>query len=236
MYCMKCGMELNEKARFCSYCGCPVQGYSGVGAGMQYVQNTGGNLDVRRMEILHKLDKALPIYQFVAEKDCIIQNLDESILMQKRKKGHNGGAVALGLFIMLIMLIIIWVFPPENELITVLISIGSFVPLILMIILDNWKKEKEIKATEKVKIGIQQEIAEYMKANNIPELYILPEKYRYFIAAQYIRECLMNQRAQDLPGAINLYEEQMHRWKMENYQYHMYVQSMQKRVTSIMIF
>ena len=35
------------------------------------------------------------------------------------------------------------------------------------------------------------------------------------MAVQYIYESLSNMRARDITEAVNLYEEQLHRWKME---------------------
>lgn len=61
---------------------------------------------------------------------------------------------------------------------------------------------------------------------NIVETYqhdiaVLPPNYQYSIAAEYIYTCLINQRASTMSEAINLYEEQLHRWKIENYQQQM---------------
>jgi len=45
---------------------------------------------------------------------------------------------------------------------------------------------------------------------------IIPEKYRYPLAANFFAEVLENGRADSMKEAMNLYEEQLHRWKMEN--------------------
>jgi hypothetical protein len=45
---------------------------------------------------------------------------------------------------------------------------------------------------------------------------IIPEKYRYPLAVNFFAEVLENGRADSMKEAMNLYEEQLHRWKMEN--------------------
>lgn len=235
MYCSNCGTRLDEGARICSNCGYQVQGYFDAEAYQQYKQNTINNLEVNREEILRKLDKALPIYQFIVEKDCIIQNLREKERRQRAKKAKNGGAVVLGILLGVILAIVMYVLSLQNAFDGLLVSIVIWLPMVLMILLNNKIKGDAVRKTEREINETQLEIQRYIKANNIPELYYLPERYRYFIAAQYIRECIANQRARDLSDALNLYEEQMYRWKMENYQYHLYVQNMQNRLSKIMV-
>lgn len=48
------------------------------------------------------------------------------------------------------------------------------------------------------------------------DINILPPAYRYLLAAEYIYNCFVNCRANNLSQAINLYEEQLHRWRIEN--------------------
>lgn len=45
---------------------------------------------------------------------------------------------------------------------------------------------------------------------------MIPEKYRYTLATSYIAEVLECGRADTMKEALNLYEEQLHRWKMES--------------------
>lgn len=45
-----------------------------------------------------------------------------------------------------------------------------------------------------------------------------------------------NCRAHNLTDAINLYEEQMYRWKMENYQYYQCVMSAQKGAVKVVVY
>lgn len=54
----------------------------------------------------------------------------------------------------------------------------------------------------------------YMSVSNVLEK--VPQDYRYYIAVNYIVDCLQKGRADSMKEAINLYEEQLHRWKLEN--------------------
>lgn len=51
-----------------------------------------------------------------------------------------------------------------------------------------------------------------------PVIHILPPNYRYALAAEYIYNCFLNSRAYTIQEAVNLYEEQLHRWRIENAQ------------------
>ncbi|MDR2022098.1 MAG: hypothetical protein LBQ71_02325 [Hungatella sp.] len=68
-------------------------------------------------------------------------------------------------------------------------------------------------------IGLRDEIKKRMD-NLVQEkkeiISIIPEQYRYPLAAKYFVEVLENGRADSLKEAMNLYEEQLHRWKMES--------------------
>lgn len=44
---------------------------------------------------------------------------------------------------------------------------------------------------------------------------ILPDNYRYFLAAAYMENVVRNGRADTLKEALNLFEEQRHRWEIE---------------------
>lgn len=67
--------------------------------------------------------------------------------------------------------------------------------------------------------------------NSWQTLSVLPRDYCYFFAANYIYNVLINRRADSLKEAINLYEEQLHRWKMEQYSADLLEQSRQQQMT-----
>jgi len=51
---------------------------------------------------------------------------------------------------------------------------------------------------------------------NSSVLEVVPSTYRNFIAISYMLIAVENGRADNLKDAINLYEEQLHRWKLED--------------------
>jgi len=58
-------------------------------------------------------------------------------------------------------------------------------------------------------------IAEDNLNSNIECVYLIPENYRYPLALDEIYSYLANHRAESWKEAVNLYEEQLHRWKLE---------------------
>ena len=48
------------------------------------------------------------------------------------------------------------------------------------------------------------------------DITVLPPDYQYSMAAEYIYSCLRNQRANTIGEAVNLYEDQLHKWRVEN--------------------
>lgn len=47
---------------------------------------------------------------------------------------------------------------------------------------------------------------------------VIPPDYQYSLATEYIYSCILNQRAATIGEAVNLYEDQLHKWKMEQMQ------------------
>ena len=66
--------------------------------------------------------------------------------------------------------------------------------------------------------NISSQARAYLAGPEIPELYVLPQDYRYLDAAKSILFYLENGRADNMKEACNLYEEELHRQKMENLQ------------------
>lgn len=73
------------------------------------------------------------------------------------------------------------------------------------------------------------------KTHNSRFVQFLPQKYRNMTATQWMANAVANRRADTLKEVINLYEEQLHRWEMENIGREMAYQSAQieKRLNNI---
>lgn len=94
--------------------------------------------------------------------------------------------------------------------------------LITFIMYFNSRETFRIKKSNIVKNAEEQIFRINQRVNEILNQYendfqILPPDYQYSIAAEYIYKCFLNQRAATISEAVNLFEEQLHRWKIENY-------------------
>ena len=79
----------------------------------------------------------------------------------------------------------------------------------------KYQIEPEItKGLQEIK-EIKNEVEKYGEAYR-HLLDFLPTKYRNFQATSYMFMAITDQRAETLKEAMNLYEEQLHRWKMED--------------------
>ena len=79
---------------------------------------------------------------------------------------------------------------------------------------------------ENAKIQYQQTVGMYGSA-----IEFIPPDYRYVEAVESFYRYLLNGRANDLQQAVNLYEEELHRMRMENAQQAMLMES--KRQSAI---
>lgn len=99
-----------------------------------------------------------------------------------------------------------------------------FVATIITFIIYYYNQESKRKRYDNLTTTANEQLSIINKrANELINQYgnvvqILPPDYQYFIAAEYIYSCFLNQRATNMAEAINLYEAQLHRWRMENYQ------------------
>ena len=57
--------------------------------------------------------------------------------------------------------------------------------------------------------------AQSLFANNSKQLEFLPEDYRYPLATEYMIKVVGTGRAGNINEALNMFDEQMHRWTME---------------------
>ena len=104
---------------------------------------------------------------------------------------------------------------------TLIIDIFSFVILLFaLLIIRKTSNNRNYDMIAKLETDLNNEIEKKNKVmkNLTPVIHILPPNYRYALAADYIYQCFLNSRAYTIQEAVNLYEEQLHRWKMENTQ------------------
>lgn len=96
---------------------------------------------------------------------------------------------------------------------TFMVTFVAILPLAFFGGVISAKKDLRI-ATEK-NTELTDALNQFVKQNELI-LTILPKSYRYPLAANFIAEVLESGSADTMKEARNLYEEQLHRWKMEN--------------------
>lgn len=226
MYCSKCGNQIAEDTNFCPNCG------NTVGKSIKEMQE---NNNSEKEEILRNLNVALPIYQTIATVNAEIMQLRQDAQQMKKKANKDVNTAIIvgcvgGLFLFTMFSSSIKM-SSMGRLINNILVLAMIAGIIVFgIHLANKGKNKTEHDTDIEKLADNKEriLDNYIKENDTPELYYLPEKYRYYSAAHYIKECIENKRAHNLTDAINLYEEQLHRWQMENYQQAMYILNQQQ--------
>ena len=217
MKCKNCGMEIDNDSRFCSGCGARVE---------EVLSMREDALQAKK-KLMDDLEIALPIYQKIA-------SISEKIEVTNNKKNKKQ-RLLIKIFLWYIflfcgamlggMISFSLVIATRN---TSILELGIVIGMIAGAIVKILLKQKKDKDIDKQIKEYQVELRDFLNEYNCRELYCVPEKYRYFIAVNYIYECLRDGRASDLKEALNMYEEQMHRWKMEGYQQQMLVRSEQQ--------
>lgn len=92
---------------------------------------------------------------------------------------------------------------------------------------DAYWKNVATPAIQKIRKKIREletELERFLKDNRYV-LEFLPDDYRDTLSVGYMEECVRNLRAETLKEALNLYEEQKHRWAMENLAQQMLVEA-----------
>lgn len=230
MYCSRCGRELQEEMNFCPNCGMNIN-----------MQNKSENIELQRLGqdsernvILRNLDKAIPIYLNVEKMQAQLERLQ---MEKKNAETFDGikviccGAAYVVIVLVEFILVMLYEFlntkgkmtwyAIENitwhtrEDITYIILLSPVAIVIIMYVLYSIHIIKKLK--RKISL-LDVQLKTYINENMCNEVFFLPEKYRYHFAACYICEYVANGRANNLSEAMNQYEEQLHRWKMENMQ------------------
>lgn len=207
MFCSKCGNKVEENAKFCSKCGSSLDFNDEP---TQHANVTSRTESVN--ELVSELEVALPIYQTLTEMSENIANLKTDKWHILKVLIHSYMKVTICTFGYYLIVGIFRDFLRKNGIIVFLL----FGILLVLAGLELFKNHKKLKNKQKSEIeDAENKLREYFTAHECPALYCVPEKYQYYIAVSYIYECLKNGRANSLKEAINLYEEQCYRWKME---------------------
>lgn len=138
------------------------------------------------------------------------------------------GCIFLGL---VVLVAIFGVKATTFDIITItVLGIVCLVAFFIQKYLANWLKKNEEAYNKKYENEIKPQIeetqrntdaltkkAEQFISENIHYIEFLPMQYRNLQAVTFMYLAVGNGRADTLKEAINLYEEQLHRWKLEEY-------------------
>lgn len=218
MYCNNCGALLSDGAVFCSKCGVRVAVQGAQNQRVSVNEQAYRDQNETR-ELLRNLDVALPIYQKIAEYEDRIQQLKNK--MTKHISFREVILIGIGILIGSLFLAVIvgLIFNKTSS--DTIITLTTVIFIVALIGIAVLQKIWSDRLWQKIR-GLQQDIDSFIRQNLRPELFYLPEPYQYYMAASYIRDCIVNKRARNLTEAINLYEDQLHKWQMENYQQMIY--------------
>ena len=111
----------------------------------------------------------------------------------------------------------------ELPLIPTLMFVAAFLVLVAVSCLASYlskrsalQKSKERMETAKKNLAAVNRNLYDIASTIKNDITILPPDYQYSMAAEYIYSCLRNQRANTIGEAVNLYEDQLHKWRVEN--------------------
>lgn len=243
MYCTNCGTENQQDAGFCSKCGAPLKGVVGVVDQQTNYEIRLNKNDINKIgQLAAELQQLDNVEIWLAKKQRELAYANESINRNNRNISNNRdlilimGGISFGIVMMLLFVLYSisalrgeYFFPGKISLlasiiVAVVVDKKIYPKLKTSVdkrLVSQGKKfeEKQTKAkTECEQIERDKQQLINVISNKID---IIPPKYRTQIAVQYIYETLINMRASNLKEAFNLYEEQLHRWKMEDSQQRM---------------
>ena len=240
MFCNICGSNIEPGAQVCGVCGTVVNVDTTPDMSPAVQQNEVKVAQKNQIPDLRTLQGdelgryLVPLLQPLKQIDTIEENIDTATLRAQSIRAHGVWHYFWPFFAFgwLVSIIVAGVFGPVLEeiglvsdfstasltfffVVAFLIYAGGLTLAILM-------RNRSVNKMNANKEAIQKDI--YAMRSRQDELYMsicnvlekVPQDYRYYIAVNYIVDCLQKGRADSMKEAINLYEEQLHRWKLEN--------------------
>lgn len=172
---------------------------------------------IQKLEnVLEPLNLVMESMQTIAEKNIKKTEIEKRLERLEADKTHIIFPIII--FPVLVGCVIEFI---GHIIIGVIIGIlGAYVSYLL---LKNMSRKQMIRNDENLEQCntqiVRAEAVIMTQAPSIREnIDIVPVDYRYPLAVEYIYKCLKNQRAATIGEAINLYEDQIHKWKMESMQ------------------
>jgi len=161
-------------------------------------------------EIIRQLSVALPIYKEMEEYDKKVKNLE------KRKKAPDDVALSIFLTFCITAVVVVGILFLCFGLTPTTIVMSVILTIVITVIIGLGPiKAGEKKKQEKINQMLE-ERKQFVQNRFCVELLVLPPDYRYALACSCILSCFQNMRADTMKEAVNLYVEQLDRWKQES--------------------
>lgn len=141
----------------------------------------------------------------------------------RRSKEAKGKVYLFAAAPFVLGLLCAWCLLASHSFIAVILAAISFAGIAFV---ARVEKKANKKADEKKKAEIEEAEKIYAEGNsimqvNINEISFIPADYRYPLAVNYLVQCFRDSRAETMNEALSMFDEQLHRWKMENAQQQM---------------
>lgn len=213
MTCEKCGREIPEGQRFCGFCGASAE-----------VKTIALSPEKRRMVIErlhHAHDICVQAYERI-QKSREMCSKAEKRRATSWKRLRKSFPWFFGSVLLVPAPFLLFAFSGNFDwkgfaALTGLIALWAAIPftlfLILFVFLPRYKGKKLQKQSEQ-----EQQAGVNILSDNAEVLAILPFEYWYPQATQYITRLFETNRANTLQEALKMFDEQRHRWMMENSQ------------------
>ena len=240
MICNVCGSSIEPGAQVCGVCGTAVNLDTTPDMSPAVQQNEVKVTQKAQVPNLRALQGdelcryLVPLLQPLKQIDTIEENIDTAALRAQSIRAHGVWHYFWPFFAFgwLVSIIVSGIFAPVLEEIGLVSDLSTasltffFVAAFLIyaggLTLAILMRKRSVNKMNANKEAIQKDIYAmrsrqdelYMSISNVLEK--VPQDYRYYIAINYIVDCLQKGRADSMKEAINLYEEQLHRWKLEN--------------------
>ncbi len=216
MFCKNCGREVDVKAAFCPGCGCRMENEIVT---MTKTVDQGGFMSKAEQDnqfFIQAMGSLLAPLEQIGKVVTTIDNNKKAI--KKAQSGlRNHVSLWLPALITGIVALYIGSLFGSMKAVGVLWLIG--IPTAGVI---GFVRERNYKITMEKLVPMQDDLL--LQLNDIcgtinPEyMHLIPRDYRYFQACQFFYTAFVNGRAMNMQQVVNLYEEEMHRNRMENMQ------------------
>lgn len=224
MFCVRCGNAVNENEFFCNMCGTKIN-QSLESINKNYFDSERRLSIIEYSELINKL--AFNLQEFEISNNEYIKNekrykdIEKSIVPNRRAK-----RILIPLGIAFVYYLLSGTFIFKYNLLHAIICIfttfsvwlGTLLILIFVVKDPSKGTAKIINECKKKMEETQNRCAEIVKAIYPQLQHFVPKDYWYSSALFTMASYFRNGRAHSMKEAINLYEEEMHRLRMENMQ------------------